>query len=301
MSLWYTMPYVRGREGLRDLLRRDVQLPIEIAVDLARQIALALDYAHREGVIHRDLKPENILLSDQQALVADFGVAKALGAAGHEGQLTETGMSVGTPAYMSPEQASAEATWTAGRDIYALGCVLLRDAGRGAAVYGAHTAGSSGKAGPRPGTARAHRARERARARWNRRSPGRSAKAPADRFQTAADFARALALSEGEAHRQGAFRALFLPLTLWRPRPHRRCRSAIGACQPRWPRSGAQHCTRVAVLFAGCARLPRRGRRPHRLAVLPFENLGRLGRRLLRRRRHRRGARQAGRASPDSR
>ncbi len=99
-QLWYTMPYVHG-ESLRDRLRREAQLPLEVAVELARQVALALDYAHREQVVHRDLKPENILLSDGQALVAEFGLAKAL-AAGSERQLTESGMAVGTPAYMSP-------------------------------------------------------------------------------------------------------------------------------------------------------------------------------------------------------
>src|SRR6476659_6955350 len=80
-QLWYTMPFVRG-ESLRERLQRERQLPVDLAVDLARQAALALDYAHREGVVHRDLKPENILLSDGQALVADFGVARALDAAG---------------------------------------------------------------------------------------------------------------------------------------------------------------------------------------------------------------------------
>jgi eukaryotic-like serine/threonine-protein kinase len=120
--LWYTMPYVEG-ESLRDRLRREAQLPIEDATGIAREVGLALEYAHQHGVIHRDIKPENILLTtDGSTLVADFGIARALGAAGDG--LTETGMSIGTPAYMSPEQASAERDLGATTDIYSLGCVL---------------------------------------------------------------------------------------------------------------------------------------------------------------------------------
>ena len=118
---WYTMPYIRG-ESLRDRLRREVQLPVETAVEITRQVAHALEYAHREGTVHRDIKPENVLLSDGQALVADFGVARAIGAAGEE-SLTGTGLAIGTPSYMAPEQASGGQV--DGRtDVYALGCVL---------------------------------------------------------------------------------------------------------------------------------------------------------------------------------
>ncbi|MEZ0333853.1 MAG: serine/threonine-protein kinase, partial [Gemmatimonadales bacterium] len=119
--LWYTMPYVEG-EGLRDRLRREAQLPLEEALRIAREVGLALDYAHRHGVVHRDIKPENILLSDGQALVADFGVAYAL-EQGTGGRLTEAGLALGTPAYMAPEQASGGPV-DARTDIYALGCVL---------------------------------------------------------------------------------------------------------------------------------------------------------------------------------
>jgi serine/threonine-protein kinase len=117
---WYAMPYVRG-ESLRDRLRREIQLPVETALDIARQVALALAHAHREGVVHRDIKPANILLDDQQAFVADFGVAAAL--ATDEEKLTSTGLAVGTPSYMSPEQATAGQV-DRRTDIYALGCVL---------------------------------------------------------------------------------------------------------------------------------------------------------------------------------
>src|SRR5262245_19105006 len=104
--LWYVMPFVEG-ESLRDRLTRELQLPIEDAVRLACEVAGALDYAHRQGVIHRDIKPENILLHDKRALVADFGIALAVSSAG-KARMTETGMSLGTPQYMSPEQAMGD-------------------------------------------------------------------------------------------------------------------------------------------------------------------------------------------------
>jgi eukaryotic-like serine/threonine-protein kinase len=119
--LWFTMPFVEGG-SLRDRLRREGQLPIGVAVQITRETAQALSYAHQHAVIHRDIKPENILLApDGNVLVADFGIAKALGA---DEQLTATGVSVGTPAYMSPEQAAGERTVDARSDVYGLACVL---------------------------------------------------------------------------------------------------------------------------------------------------------------------------------
>jgi serine/threonine-protein kinase len=119
--LYYVMPFVEG-ESLRDRLRREKQLPVEDALRIAREVADALDYAHRHSVIHRDIKPENILLHDGRALVADFGIALAASQAGT--RMTETGMSLGTPQYMSPEQAMGEREITARSDVYALGAVL---------------------------------------------------------------------------------------------------------------------------------------------------------------------------------
>ena len=118
-TAFYVMPFVEG-ESLRDRLVREKQLPVPDAIRIAREVAGALDYAHRHGVIHRDIKPENILLHDGSALVADFGIALAVSEAG-SARMTETGMSLGTPHYMSPEQAMGERDITARSDIYALG------------------------------------------------------------------------------------------------------------------------------------------------------------------------------------
>src|SRR5690242_6674194 len=121
-TAYYVMPYVDG-ESLRDRLRREKQLPIADAVRLATEVAAALDYAHRRGVIHRDIKPENILLHDGSALVADFGIALAVSSAGGSSRMTETGMSLGTPHYMSPEQAMGDREITPRSDVYALGAM----------------------------------------------------------------------------------------------------------------------------------------------------------------------------------
>jgi len=119
--LFYAMPYVEG-ESLRDLLNRKRQLPLDEAITIAREVADALGYAHTQNVVHRDIKPENILLSAGHAVVADFGIAKALTSAGGE-KLTETGLALGTPYYMSPEQATGDPL-DGSADQYALGCVL---------------------------------------------------------------------------------------------------------------------------------------------------------------------------------
>ena len=120
-SLYYVMPFLRG-ESLRDLLDRERQLSIEQAVQLACEAAEALDYAHKHGVIHRDIKPENILLQDGHAFVADFGIARAV--SGSEEKLTQTGVTLGTPTYMAPEQVFAEREIDGRADVYALGVVL---------------------------------------------------------------------------------------------------------------------------------------------------------------------------------
>src|SRR5687767_980735 len=121
--LYYVMPYIQG-ETLRSKLDRETQLGIDEAVRITREVADALDYAHRHGVIHRDIKPENILLHDGRPMVADFGIALAVSAAAG-GRMTETGLSLGTPHYMSPEQATAEKEISARSDVYSLASVLF--------------------------------------------------------------------------------------------------------------------------------------------------------------------------------
>ena len=121
--LYYVMPYVSG-ESLRHRMQRDRRLPVDEAVRIAREVADALDYAHRRGFVHRDIKPENVLLEEGHAIVADFGVARALAAAGEQ-RLTGTGLAIGTPQYMSPEQSTGESVVDGRSDLYALACVTF--------------------------------------------------------------------------------------------------------------------------------------------------------------------------------
>jgi serine/threonine protein kinase len=136
--LWFTIPFVEG-ESLRDRLRRERQLPVEDALRIAREAAQALQNAHGHGVIHRDIKPENLLLTDDgNTLVADFGIARTLGTGGQE-KLTETGPVVGTPAYMSPEQAAGDKGLDARTDVYSLAAVLYEMLGGEPPFTGATT------------------------------------------------------------------------------------------------------------------------------------------------------------------
>jgi len=188
-QLWFTMPYVEG-ETLRDRMLREKQLPLEDALRITREVADALHYAHQHGVIHRDIKPENILLSSgHHALVADFGIALALPAAGDE-RLTESGISIGTPDYMSPEQAAAQRDLDARTDIYSLGCVLYE-----------MLTGEPPYTGPNPQAVLAKRLSEPVPHLHTTRDVTPSleravtkalARSPADRFSTAAEFASAL-------------------------------------------------------------------------------------------------------------
>ena len=120
---FYVMPFVEG-ESLRARLGREKQLPISEAVKIAHDVATALSYAHRRGVIHRDIKPENILLSAEEAVVADFGIARAIDRAAESEVITSAGLALGTPDYMSPEQGAGHDEVDGRSDIYSLGCVL---------------------------------------------------------------------------------------------------------------------------------------------------------------------------------
>jgi len=188
--LFYVMPFIEG-ETLRDRLARERQLPVGEAVRLATDVAEALHTAHEQGVIHRDVKPANILLSRGRPLVADFGIALAVSAAGG-GRLTETGLSMGTPYYMSPEQASADRDPSPASDVYSLGCVLYE-----MLVGEPPYAGGSAQAVLAKILTEEARAPTRVRASIppNIDAAIRKAleKLPADRFATAQEFGRALA------------------------------------------------------------------------------------------------------------
>ena len=248
--IYYVMPYAEG-ESLRERLHREKQLPVEDALQIAREVADALDYAHRHDLVHRDVKPENILLEEHHAVVADFGIARAITAAGGE-KLTATGVAVGTPEYMSPEQAGSSKDLDGRSDLYSLGCVLYEMlAGQppftGSTVESvvhqhltapppAVTAMRAAVPAP-VATAIAHCL----------------AKAPADRYSTAAQLGQAL-------------RPAQMPRTAGR----------------RWPAIAAVVAGGALVAAMGYLALGRSGSAHTgeaadvpRIVVLPFENLGR--------------------------
>jgi serine/threonine-protein kinase len=205
--LYYVMPYVEG-ESLRDRLSREKQLPVEDALRITEQVASALEFAHRRDVIHRDIKPENILLHEGVALVADFGIALAVTAAGGE-RLTDTGLSIGTPEYMSPEQAAADRELDARSDVYAVGCVLFEMLAGEPPYTGRSPRTVLAKAltDPVPSVRRLRPAvPESVEVALNRAL----AKAPADRYGAAAAFAAAL--TAPCADRQGTPSVAVLPL-----------------------------------------------------------------------------------------
>ena len=259
-QLWFTMPFVDG-EALRDRLIREKQLPLEDALRIAREVADALDYAHRHGIVHRDIKPENILLSGSHALVADFGIARALRS--DADSLTQTGMAVGTPAYMSPEQASGEGELDARTDVYALGCVLFEMlAGEAPFTGSAQAIISKRMATPAPSISVVRDTTPPEISQALARALSRS---PADRFSTAAEFARALGAGSGE---QFFTRAVSGAVQAQKRRSRLAIAAGIGALLVvlgglfTWRRSPPP------AAEIGSASGPRL------LAVLPFENLG---------------------------
>ena len=255
--LYYVMPFIEG-ESLRDRLERESQLPLEDAVDIARQVAEALAVAHANDVVHRDIKPENILLTGERVVVADFGIARAVTVAGGE-KLTQTGMAIGTPVYMSPEQASGERGIDGRADQYALACVLYE-----------MLAGQPPYTGPTPMAIMARHALDTVPSIRIVRSTipenvdesiqQALSKVPVDRFPTIDAFARALA--DPSAPRRHTVATAVFP-AVRRPKWHRWAAAAVV----------------VAAVGGGAAWLGARGGPPvdlgddaRRLAVLYFDH-----------------------------
>jgi hypothetical protein len=191
--LYYVMPFVRG-ESLRQRLQREGRLPVADAVRIAREVADALDYAHRHGIVHRDIKPENVLLEEHHAIVADFGVARAL--AGERGPaLTEVGAAIGTPYYMSPEQSMGDGVVDGRSDLYALGCVLYEMLA-GKPVFEGPTAQAVARQHLLATPARLHATRPDVPEALERVVRRALAKSPDERWTTGAELAAALASGE---------------------------------------------------------------------------------------------------------
>ncbi len=251
--LYYTMPFVQG-ESLRDRLSREKQLPLDDALQIAREVADALGYAHALGLVHRDIKPENILFESGHAVVSDFGIARAVSAAGGA-RLTETGLAIGTPAYMSPEQAAGSQDVDGRSDLYSLGCVLYEMLSGETPYTGPSAQAILAKKLSEP-LPRISVVREAVPAGVEAALTKALARTPADRYMTAAQFAGALAHPE----------ALFTP---------------VPAAKLRWwSRRAALLGLALVVIVAGAVALGRwlrvaaSSRHPRTaIAVLPLENL----------------------------
>jgi TolB-like protein/Tfp pilus assembly protein PilF/tRNA A-37 threonylcarbamoyl transferase component Bud32 len=271
--LFYVMALVDG-ESLRDRLKREHQLPVDDAVRIARDVAVALSYAHEQGVVHRDIKPENILLSKGTAVVADFGIAKLLADDMRDSRLTETGISIGTAAYMSPEQATGSDDVGGRSDIYSLGTVLYEMLTGEPPFTGASATTILAKRLTDP-TPSARRLRDTIPPALDDAIIRALQRVPADRFSTAAEFVDAL-----DRSRQMTAPLPAVPVTSpatrdvapARSRTSPRLRAAIGLAAV------------AGVVLAGWAIL---GRAPDRgtgaptqiraIAVLPFEDLSESG------------------------
>jgi TolB-like protein/Flp pilus assembly protein TadD len=264
--LYYVMPYVEG-ESLRDRLNREKQLAIDDALRISREVADALSYAHSHGVIHRDIKPENILLESGHAVVADFGIARAIDQAGGT-RLTETGLTLGTPAYMSPEQAAGSRDLDGRSDLYSLGCVLYEMLA-GEPPFTGPTADSVVRqhlAVEPPSVARLRPAVPAGVAAALQRA---LAKTPADRFNPVTLFAEAL----GGRATDASLLAAAPPVRGGAPAARRRKALRLAAAL------GAVVVVAAAVVLGrGLFRAPRPARHPRTaIAVLPFENLSAQG------------------------
>ena len=262
-TLYYVMPYVEG-ESLRDRLARDIQLPIDDALQIAREVADALTYAHSHDVVHRDIKPENIMMSGGHAIVTDFGIARAITEAGGD-KLTETGLAIGTPAYMSPEQAAGTGHVDRRSDIYSLACVVYETLA-GQPPFTGPTAQAIMARHSLDSVPRLKIVREAIPDALENVLKQALAKVPADRYQTAQQFADAMTR---------ASTGIVSPATeVVRPaRPGKPAR--------RWPVVAAATIALLGgvswVVFGGNGTASRAttGLDPRRMAVLYFDDLSR--------------------------